>query len=154
MEIRTEYLDHDKHGQGGPIELFIRAPDEINLDLNNSKLEINFTNTLENGNDLTGWDSVGPLTDILNALLMSMEIELGGVLVTDRNTKYWFRAVFENLINYNKLISDSRLSVEGCKKDMATQCEVTNPALGNTGLTARTAGFASGTVVTLIGALI
>ena len=50
------------------------------LDLNNSKLEIKLKITLENGNDLTGGDSVGPLNDILNALFMSMEMELGGCL--------------------------------------------------------------------------
>ena len=66
--------------QGGPIEFFIRGADELYLDLNNSKLEIKLKITLENGNNLTGGDSVGPLTDILNALFMSMEMELGGVL--------------------------------------------------------------------------
>ena len=137
--------------QGGPIEFFVRGADELYLDLNNSKLEIKLKLTLENGNDITGGDSVGPLNDILNALFMSMEMELGGVLVTDPNTKYSYRAVIENLINYNKLIADTRLLAEGWKNDMATHCEVTNPAGANTGLTARTAWFARSHVVTLIG---
>ncbi|KAF0138778.1 MAG: hypothetical protein FD143_3607, partial [Ignavibacteria bacterium] len=75
------------------------------MDLNNSKLEIKLKITLENGNDITCGDCVGPLNDILNALFMSMAMELGGVLVTDPNTKYSYRAVIENLINYNKLIA-------------------------------------------------
>ena len=75
---------------------------------------------MENGNDLGGVHSVGPLNEILNALFMSMEMELGGVLVTDPNTKYSYRAVIENFINYNKLIADTRLLAEGWKKDMAT----------------------------------
>ena len=125
--------------QGGPIEFFVRGADEVYLDLNNSKLEIKLKLTLENGNDITGGESVGPLNDILNALFMSMEIELGGVLVSDPNTKYSYRGVIENLINYSKLIADSRLLAEGWKKDTATHCEVSNPAGANTGLTARTA---------------
>ena len=62
--------------QGGPIEIFVRGADELYLDLNNSKLEIMLKITLENGNDITGRDSVGPLNNILNALFMSMEMEL------------------------------------------------------------------------------
>ena len=56
--------------QGGPIEFSFRGVDELYLDLNNSKLEIKLKITLENGNDITGGDSVGPLNDILNALFM------------------------------------------------------------------------------------
>ena len=98
--------------QGGPIEFFVRGAAELYLDLNNSKLEIKLKITLENGNDNTGGDSVGPLNDILNALFMSLEIELGGVLVTDPNTKYSYRAVIDNLINYKKFIADTRILAE------------------------------------------
>ena len=73
------------------------------------------------------------------------------MLVTDPNTKFSYRAVIEKLINYNKLIADTRLLAEGCKKDMATHCDVTNPAGENSELTARTAWFARSHVVTLIG---
>ena len=61
------------------------------------------------------------------------------------------RAVIENLINYNKLIADIRLLAEGWKNDMATNCEVTNPAGPNTGLTGRTAWVSRSRVMTLIG---
>ena len=107
------YLELDKHVQCGPIEFFVRGADELSLDLNNSKLEIMLKIPLENGNDLLAAGSVGPLNDILNELLMSMEMELGGVLVPDPNTKYSYRALIENLINYNKLIADTRLLAEG-----------------------------------------
>ena len=80
-----------------------------------------------------------------------MEMQLGGVLVTDPKTKYAYRAIIENLINYNKLIADTRLLPEGWKKDMATHCQVTNPARAKTGLTARTAWFVRIHVVPLIG---
>ena len=136
--------------QGGPIEFFVRGADAFYLDVNNCIFESKLKITLENGNDLGGVDCVGPLKDILNALFMSMEMDLGGVLVTDPNTKYSYRAVIENLINYNKLIADTRLFAEGWKKDPATHCEVTNPAEANAGLTARNAWFARSHVVTLI----
>ncbi|KAF0151797.1 MAG: hypothetical protein FD188_3433 [Ignavibacteria bacterium] len=113
--------------QGGPIEFFVRGADGLYLDLNNSKIEIKLKITRENGGDLDGGDHVAPINDILNALFMSMEMELGGVLVTDPNTKYPYRAIIENLINYNKLISDTRLVAEGWKKDTAEHCQVTDP---------------------------
>ena len=61
-----------------------------------------------------------------------MEMELRGVLVADPNTKYSYRAAIENLINYNKLIADTRLLAERWKNDSATHSEVTNPAGANT----------------------
>ena len=130
---------------------FVRGADELYLDLNNSKLEMKLKISLENGNDITGGDSVGPLNDILKALFVSIEMELGGVLVTDPNTKYSYRSFTENLINYNKLIADTRLLAEGWKKDTATHCELTNPAGANAGQTPRTAWFARRHVVSLIG---
>ena len=58
-------------------------------------------------------ESVGALNDMLKALFMSIEMELGGVLVPDPNTKYAYRAVIENVMNFNKLIADPRLLSEG-----------------------------------------
>ncbi|KAF0139349.1 MAG: hypothetical protein FD143_3570, partial [Ignavibacteria bacterium] len=137
--------------QGGPLEFFVRGADGLYLDLNNSKLEIKLKITLENGNDIPGDAQVGPLNDILNALFMTMEMEMGGVLVTDPNTKYSYRAIVENLINYNKLIAETRLVAEGWRKDTASQCQVTDPTGANQGLTARAAWFTRSRVVTLIG---
>ena len=101
--------------QGGPIEFFVRETDELYLALNNSKLQRKLKIPFENVNDLPGGDSVGPVNDILNSLFISMEMELGGVLVTDSNKKYSHRAVVENLINYNKLIADTLLLAEAGK---------------------------------------
>ena len=42
-----------------------------------------------------------------------MQRELGRVLVTDPNTKYSYRAMVENLINYKKLTADTRLLADG-----------------------------------------
>ena len=56
----------------------VRGADQLSLDLNKSKLEIKLKITLEKGYDVTSRDRVGPLNDILNALFMSMEMELGG----------------------------------------------------------------------------
>ena len=55
-------------------------------------------------------------------------MELGGVLVTETNTKYLYRGVIENLITYNNLIADTRLLADGWKKDNETHSEVSNPA--------------------------
>ena len=123
----------------------------MSLSLNNSKHEIKITITLENGTDLTGVDTVGPLNAILNAFLISVEMELGALLLTDRNTKYSYRVVIANFINYDKLIAYTRLLPEVWKKDPATHCEVTKPAGENAELTAQTALFPSSNVVTRMG---
>ena len=106
------------------------------MDINNSKLERKLKITFENGKDLAGEENVWPLNDILNALFMAMKMEFGVVIVTDPKTKYSYRAVIEKLINYYKIIADTRLLAEGWKKYTATHCEVTNPAGANAGLTA------------------
>ena len=122
-----------------PSEFFVRGAAELSFDVINRQLELKLKITLENRNDLWGGDSVGPLNEILYALFMSMEMVLGGLRVTDPNTKYSYRAVIENLINYKKLIANTRLLAQGWKKDSATQCEVRKPDGENTGLTARNA---------------
>ena len=137
--------------QGGPIEFFVRGADGLYLDLNNSKLEVKLKITLENGNDIAQGDAVGPVNDLLNAMFQSIEMEVAGVLITDPNTKYAFRAIVENLINFNKLIADTRLLAEGWTKDTAAEIGVTDAAGANRGLVARTAWFALSRVVTLIG---
>ena len=95
--------DYDSVSLTGQIQFFVRGADELYLDLNNSQLEIKFKITLEKGNDCGSCDSMGPRNDILNALVMSMEIVFGNLLVTDPNTKYSYRAVNEHLITYKKL---------------------------------------------------
>ncbi|KAF0147397.1 MAG: hypothetical protein FD143_3072, partial [Ignavibacteria bacterium] len=137
--------------QGAPIEFFVRGADGIYLDLNNSKLEIKVKITLENGNDLPNNAPVGPVNDILNTLFQSMEMELAGVLVTDPNTKYAYRALIENLINYNKQVATTRLLTEGWVKDTAAHIAVTDPAGHNHGLRDRAVWFANSRIVTFIG---
>ena len=65
--------------QGRQIEFFVRGTDEVSLNVSKSKMEIKSKIALKNGNDLGDGDSVGPLNDILNALFISIDIELGGV---------------------------------------------------------------------------
>ena len=137
--------------EGGPIEFFIRGADGLYCDLNNSKIEVNVKITKETGGDLVNADSVGPVNDLLNALFMSVEMELNNVLITDPNTKYPFRAVIENLINFNKLIFETRMLAEGWTKDTQGQMAVTDPTGANLGLRARTAWFTLSKGVTLIG---
>ena len=137
--------------QVAPIEFFVRVADGIYLDLNNSKLEVKVKITLENGTDLPNNAGVGPVNDILNTMFQSIDLELGGVLVTDPNTKYAYRALVENLINYNKQVATTRLLTEGWVKDTAAHIAVTDVAGHNDGLTTRAHWFALSRVVTFIG---
>ena len=95
--------------QGGPIEFFIRGADGLYLDLNNSKLELKIKITNDDGSNLGANAHVGPINNLLNTFFLSVEMELGGVLITDPNTKYSFRSIIENLINYDKNVMDTRM---------------------------------------------
>jgi hypothetical protein len=137
--------------QGGPIEFFVRGADGIYLDLNNSKFEVKVKITLENGNDIPAGAHVGPINDLLNSMFQTVELELGSVMVSDPNTKYAYRALLENIINFNTLVGATRLRTEGWKKDTSGNMDVPDPAGANQGLTDRAAWFAASRVVTLIG---
>ena len=88
---------------------------------------------------ITRVESFGTINDILNALFM--EMELGGVIVSDPNTKYSYRVNVENQTNYNKLIVDTRLLAEGWKNATASKCNITGPSRENTRLPARITWF-------------
>lgn len=79
---------------------------------------------------------------------MSFEMELDGC-VSRTQTKYSYRAVIQNIINYNKIIGDTGLLPEGWKYDTATHFELPDPIGENTGVTARTAWSAISNVVPL-----
>lgn len=155
MSINAEYDRVFGIGQtlvhGGPIEFFIRGADGLYLDLNNSKLEIKAKITNENGTNIAAANVVGPLNDILNSMFMSVEMELGGVLITDPNTKYAFRAILENIINYSQIVTKTRLLAEGWIKDTAAHQQDTDPAGANEGLHDRAQGFNNSHTVCLIG---
>ena len=68
-------------------------------------------------------------------------MELGGMFVTYPNSLDSHRAIVENLINYNKLISNTPLLADGWKNDRPTKCNISDPTGENTGVTGRTAGF-------------
>ena len=155
LSVNAEYDRTFGTGQtivpGGPIEFYVRGADNLYLDLNNSKIEVKLKITLENGGNLPADAHVGPINDLLNALFLSVEMELGGVLVTEPNTKYAFRAIIENILNFNQLIANTRLLAEGWKKDTAGQMAIANPEGENRGLHERAAWFTQSRVVTLIG---
>ena len=71
------------------------------MDLAQSKLEVKVKIMQANGNDLGAAAKVGPVNDILNILFQSVEMEIGGVFITDPNTRYGYKSVFENFINYD-----------------------------------------------------
>ena len=137
--------------QGGPIEFFIRGADGLYLDLNNSKLELKIKITNDDGSNLGANAHVGPINNLLNTFFLSVEMELGGVLITDPNTKYSFRSIIENLINYDKNVMDTRMLAEGWLKDTAGQMNVTDPTGNNLGLRDRACPFEGSHVVTVIG---
>ena len=150
-EFDRDYSPIQSITPGSPIEFFIKGADGLYVDLNNSKLEVRAKITLENGNKIPNNANVGPINNLLNALFMTAEMELGGVLLTDTNTKYPYRAYVENLINFNKLIQETRMMCEGWTKDTAGHLTVYDITSTNAGLATRAAWFASGNVRTLIG---
>ena len=131
MSILSEYDRYFTPTQaiveGAPFEFFVKGVDGLYNDLNNSKLEVKVKITKENGTDLGDEDHVGPVNDLLNTMFKSMEMELKSTMVTDPNTMYPFRSTIENLMNFNKLIFDTRMLSEGWTKDKSGKMEITDP---------------------------
>ena len=137
--------------KGAPIEFYVRGADGLSIDLNNSLVEIKVKITKEDAKDIGVDDVVGPVNDLFNSLFSTVELEVAGVLVTEPNTKYPYRAMIENLINYGKDVQDTRLLCEGWTKDTSAQMGITDPTGDNAGLKTRTAWFAVSKTVTLTG---
>ena len=84
------------------LNFFVQGVDGLYKYLNNRKFEVEVQITKENGTDLDEDDLVGPVNELLNTMLKSMEMELKSAMVTDRKTMYAFRNTIENLMNFNK----------------------------------------------------
>ena len=137
--------------QGAPIEFYVRGADGLSIDLNNSLVEVKVKLTKDDATDIGVDDVVGPVNDLFNSLFSTVELEVAGVLVTEPNTKYPYRAMIENLINYGKDVQDTRLLCEGWTKDTSGQMGITDPTGDNAGLKTRTTWFTLSKTVTLCG---
>ncbi len=133
-----------------PIEFTIRGGDNTFFDLNNSKLEVKLLVTKPNG-DPTGATDVGPANLLLHSLFNSVEMEVGGKLVTDPNTIYPYRAFIETLVNIPAETMKTRMLCEGWTKDLQGTLADPNPGQTNTGLKTRAATLQAKAQRVLIG---
>ena len=111
---------------GSPIEFHIRGSDNTFFDLNNSKLEIKLHVTKADGSDTAAKD-VSHANLLLHSIFTSVEMEVGGKLVTDPNTLYPYRAYLETIINMPKETLTTRLICEGWNKDTAGKLNINDP---------------------------
>ena len=133
-----------------PIEFTIRGSDNTFFDLNNSKLEVKVL-VLKPVHTGTAATDVAPANLFLHSLFSSVEMEVGGKLVTDPNTIYPYRAFIETLVNMPAETMRTRMLCEGWTKDTAGQLAAVEPAKTNTGLTTRAATLAAKATRVLIG---
>ena len=83
----------------------------------------------------------------------SVTIKIADKVVTETNNMYPYRSLMETLLNYEKVVLDTRMKCEGYEEDTPAQIAVTDPAGANAGLGTREGFWNNSRVVRLIGRL-
>ncbi len=134
-----------------PIEFHIRGSDNTFFDLNNSKVEIKLHVTKPDG-AATAAKDVAHANLLLHSLFSTVELEVGGKIVTDPNTLYPYRAYLETLINMPHETLTTRLICEGWNKDTAGKLNLSDPeGSANTALVQRGTALEAKATQVLIG---
>jgi len=136
-----------------PIRFTVPGSDSLYLDLTKSFIYLRAKITLNNGNNIGANDEVGPINLTLHSMFSSIEIQLGGKLISDTNGLYPYRAYLETLLNYNRDLQETQLETALWYKDVADQFQTfdcTNNG-ANTGLVSRARYFRQSAEVEMIG---
>ena len=104
-----------------PIRFTVPGSDNVYLDLSKSYIYVRAKITLANRNDIVAADQVGPINLSLHSMFSSIEVQMGGKVITDNNGLYPYRAYLETLLNYNRDLQETQLESSLWYKDTATQ---------------------------------
>ena len=150
---------------GAPIEFSISGQTSEYLDLSNTYLHIRVKITNSDGTDLKFQDNVAPskLEDnvapsnlFLHSLFSQVDLSLNGVLVTNTENTYPYRAMIETLLNHSKESHQTgRLQTEFFHRDTAGHFDDTrkDESNKNEGFKTRKALAAGSAVLDLMGKL-
>ena len=85
---------------GAPIEYSISGATEDYLDLNNTYIHVQVKVVNGDGSNLEADSTTAPTNNFLHSLFSQVDMSLNGVLVTNSENTYPYRAMFETLLNY------------------------------------------------------
>ena len=88
--------------QGAPIEFTISGATSEYVDLSNTFLHVQAKVTKADGTNLDAGAAVAPVNNFLHSLFSQVDISLNGVLVTNSENTYPYRAMLETLLNYSR----------------------------------------------------
>ena len=106
----TEYHPVSLLTSTGPIEFTVSAENSNDIDLVNSFLYVRASVTMSNGADLAKTAEVAPKCNFLHTLWSQVDAYLNGLLVTQSNNNYSYRAYIENLLSFGEEAKNSQLS--------------------------------------------
>jgi hypothetical protein len=136
-----------------PIRFTVPGSDSLYLDLSKSYIYVRAKITLNNGNNLAAGEEVGPINLSLHSMFSSIEVQLGGKVITDTNGLYPFRAYLETLLNSNRDLQETQLETALWYKDVANHFQAFDCGNNgvNTGLVARARYFRQSAEVEMMG---
>ncbi|KAL8565345.1 hypothetical protein ACOMHN_029040 [Nucella lapillus] len=85
---------------GAPIEFIITGGTSELTDLSNTYLHVQVKITNADGTDLAADHPVAPVNNFLHTLFSQVDVSLNGVLVTNSENTYPYRAMLETLLTY------------------------------------------------------
>ena len=132
------------------IEFTVKSANDLDLDLNNSRLHVIAKITKADGTNIDA-NKAAPINLTLHSMFREIGLEFNGRNVSDTSQLYPYRSVLECLLNFCKEVKETRLLSEGWTKDTSEHMNVTAVGGNNAELNARAATFARSTIVELIG---
>jgi hypothetical protein len=152
----VEYRPIASLADGAPIEFELTSSGDDYIDFANSYLNVKVKITRANGDDLEAADTVGPVNNLLHSLFSQVDVSLNGVLVSNSNNAYAYRAYLENLLSYGPAAKASQLTACLYFQDEPGKMDKPNPlaataAERNSGLVTRALFTSESKEVDLIG---
>ena len=95
----------------GPIEFTISAENSNYIDLANSFLYVRASVTTSKGADMAKGVEIAPECNFLHTLWSQVDVHLNGLLVTQSNNNYLYRAYIENLLSFGQEAKNAQLFV-------------------------------------------
>ena len=132
------------------LEFKIPASTDLYRDLSNSFLMIKCKLTKADGADLTNAAAIAPANLFAHALWSNVAVNLCGKELSDKDSLYPYRAMFETLLTYDKNVQETRCLMEGFAKDDASKMDaIAVDGSANSGFMKRRAMAASSRAFTL-----
>ena len=150
----VEFLPLASIGSTSSIEFFINQKGASEyLDLSNTFLHVKARVTQEDGSDIPENADVAPVNNFFHSLFSQVDISLNNTLVTPSENTYAYRAIIENILNYDRGAKKSQLSSEFYYRDTSFKFEDSKLGGENSGFKARANMSAKSKTIDMMGRL-